>query len=145
MEKSVAEVMSRDIASVSLNDNIYEIAVIMAQKDTGFVPVVEDGNLIGAVTDRDMVIRGYAEKRSGSASVREVMSDQLITVNPGTSADEAAEIMSREQIRRLPVVDNGKLVGIVSIGDLAVRNTLKSEAGAALSQISEQEQSYAPH
>lgn len=137
MKQTVAEIMTKDLATVTLQDNIYEIAVLMREKDTGFVPVVENGKMVGVVTDRDLVIRGYAEKRSGSASVEQVMTKDIRTIDPEMQVDEAAEIMSRDQIRRLPVVRDGRLLGVVSIGDLAVRHVLMEEAGAALSQISE--------
>ena len=68
-----------------------------------------------------MVIRGYAEKQSGSTAVREVMSNGIETIDASTSIDEAAKRMANEQVRRLPVVENGELIGIVAIGDLAVK------------------------
>ncbi|WP_040741165.1 CBS domain-containing protein [Paenibacillus ginsengihumi] len=129
--------MTTDCSTVTLKDNVYEVAVKMKQEDTGFIPVVEGRKLIGVITDRDLVLRGYAEKREGSASVEQVMSDKVVSVSPDTTVDEAAKLMAREQIRRLPVVENGDLVGIVSIGDLAVRASFEDEAGEALSQISE--------
>jgi CBS domain-containing protein len=135
--KTVREIMTSDPVTVSMDDNIYEIAVKMKQHDIGFVPVVEGNKLVGVCTDRDLVIRGYAEKRSGSAAVSEVISGQLRTITPDTTVDEAAEIMAAEQIRRLPVVENDdELVGIVAIGDLAVRGRFEDEAGEALSKIS---------
>lgn len=137
--KTVKEIMSTDIETVTLKDNVYEIAVKMKNKDIGFVPVVEGKKLIGAVTDRDLVIRGYAEKREGSASVEQVMSKDIETVTPDTTVDEAAKIMAKNQIRRLPVVENGNLVGVVAIGDLAVRDKFENEAGEALSKISEKD------
>jgi CBS domain-containing protein len=120
-----------------MQDNVYEIAVKMKQHDIGFVPVVEGKKLIGVVTDRDLVIRGFAEKREGSAAVKQVMTENVQTIEAGTSIDEAAKLMAKQQIRRLPVVDKGELVGIVAIGDLAVRDKFEDEAGQALSQISE--------
>jgi CBS domain-containing protein len=136
MSKTVKEIMETDCVTVSLQDNIYEIALKMKQHDIGFIPVVEGKKLIGVVTDRDLVIRGYAEKNSGSAPVKDVMTDNTTSIKPDTPVDEAAKMMAREQIRRLPVVENGELVGIVAIGDLAVRGKFEDEAGEALSQIS---------
>jgi len=135
--KKVRDLMSTDVVTVGLQDNVYEIALKMKRNDIGFIPVVDGRKLVGVVTDRDLVIRGYAEKRSGSAAVSEVMSTGVTTVSPDTSVDEAAEIMAREKIRRLPVVENGDLVGVLAIGDLAVRKHFKDEAGDALSEISE--------
>lgn len=138
MSKKLREIMSTNCATVTLKDNVYEVALKMKQEDTGFIPVVEGQKLIGVITDRDLVIRGYADKKEGSAAVKEVMSDkQLVTVSPDTSVDEAARIMAKEQVRRLPVVENGNLIGVVSIGDMAVRDIHENEASQALSGISE--------
>jgi CBS domain-containing protein len=137
--RTVKEIMTRDCATVTLKDNVYEAAVIMKQEDTGFIPVVDGKRLIGVITDRDLVLRGYADKREGSAAIKEVMSNQQITTaTPDTTVEEAAKLMANHQIRRLPVVENGELVGIVSIGDLAVRSNSEDEAGEALSEISEE-------
>lgn len=143
--KIVRDIMAKDCVTVTLQDNIFEIAVKMKQHDIGFVPVVEGKKLIGVVTDRDLVLRGYAEKRSGSASVKQVMTDGIETIDSDTTIEEAAKRMAAEQIRRLPVVENGELVGIVAIGDLAVRNKFDDEAGQALSQISEDRESVQFH
>jgi CBS domain-containing protein len=129
--------MSTDCVTVTLKDNIYEVAVKMKENDIGFVPVVEGKRLIGVVTDRDLVLRGYAEKRSGSASVEEVISKDVTTATPDTSVHDAAKLMASKKIRRLPIVENGELVGVVSIGDLAIREIYVNEAGEALSEISE--------
>ena len=134
--KTVKEIMTTDCVTVTLQDNVFEIAAKMKQNDIGFIPVVEGKKLIGVVTDRDLVIRGYAEKRSGSATVNDVMSEKLVTITTETTVDDAAKLMAQEQVRRLPVVNNGQLVGVVAIGDLAVRDWYDDEAGEALSRIS---------
>ncbi|CAM2821789.1 CBS domain-containing protein [Paenibacillus sediminis] len=139
--KTVKELMTTNCETVTTQDNIYEVAVKMKQNDVGIIPVVDtDGQtLIGVVTDRDLVVRGYAEKHSGSTSVEKVMTTSIRTASPDMSVDDAAELMAEQQIRRLPVTDNNhKLLGIISIGDLAVRNIFADNAGAALSQISQQ-------
>ncbi|MFC3748760.1 CBS domain-containing protein [Paenibacillus sp. GCM10012306] len=139
--KKIKEVMTAGPVTVTQKDNIYEVAVKMKDNGTGFIPVVDSessNQLIGVITDRDLVIRGYAAKHSGSTAVETVMSRDLRTVTEDTSVDEAAEIMAAGQIRRLPVVNGKKLIGIVSIGDLAVRNIFADEAGEALSSISQQ-------
>lgn len=138
--KQVRELMSTDCKTVTLQDNVHEIAVIMAQNDIGFVPVVDENDrskLIGAVTDRDLVVRGYAEKRPGSCPVKDVMSESLVTVSPDQDAEDAADIMASHQIRRLPVVENNKLVGVITLGDLSLGSTTGRDAGHALSEISE--------
>ncbi|UKS30041.1 CBS domain-containing protein [Paenibacillus sp. HWE-109] len=134
--RTVKDIMSKDCVTVTLQDNVYEIAVKMKQHDIGFVAVVEGKKLIGVVTDRDLVVRGYAEKKSGSTAVEEVITTNIATIDPSMTIEEAAKIMAKDQIRRLPVVENGELVGVVAIGDLAVRGSFEDEAGEALSRIS---------
>jgi len=131
--------MTKDCVTVTPKDNIYECAVLMKKHDIGFLPVVEGRKLIGVVTDRDLVIRGYANKNPGSESVMNVCTREVETISPNLSVDEAGALMAARQIRRLPVVENGELHGVISIGDLAMREIFVSEAGEALSGISEQE------
>lgn len=135
--KKISEIMSTDCVTVTLEDNLYEIALKMKQNDIGFIPVVEGKKLIGVVTDRDLVIRGYAEKHSGSTAVKEVISKDVTTISPDATIDEAAKLMASRKIRRLPVVQSGELVGVVAIADLAIREVFVDEAGQALSEISE--------
>ncbi|MBA9087009.1 CBS domain-containing protein [Fontibacillus solani] len=138
--RTVSEIMTHEVVTVTPKDNVYEVAVKMKQHDTGFIPVVEEDNdrLIGVITDRDLVVRGIAEKRPNSTAVENVMTTGIRTASLDTSVDEAAELMADQQIRRLPVTDGERLIGIVSIGDLATRNIYADNAGEALSQISEQ-------
>jgi CBS domain-containing protein len=137
--RKISDIMSTDCITVSPQSNINEAAKMMRDHDIGFLPVIDGGKLIGVVTDRDLVVRGYANDHSGSSSVKEVLSGNVRSISRNMSVDEAASLMSAEQIRRLPVVENGELIGILSIGDLATRDIFVSEAGEALSQISEQD------
>lgn len=134
---TVQEVMTTTCASCTVLDNIYEAAVKMKQYDTGFIPIVDGERLVGAVTDRDLVLRGIAAKHPGSTRISHIMTEEIISISPDATIDDAAALMAEEQVRRLPVVKNGKLVGIVSIGDLAKRTPFADEAGQALSEISE--------
>ncbi|WP_044893884.1 CBS domain-containing protein [Bacillus alveayuensis] len=136
--QTVRDVMTTDVEYCTPLDNVYEVAVKMRDLDVGAIPIVENGRLIGLITDRDLVVRGIAEKRSGSNQATNVMSENLVTVSPDTSVQEAAQLMAKHQVRRLPVVENGKLVGIVSLGDLATNSSADQKAGYALSEISEQ-------
>ncbi|MCA0753921.1 CBS domain-containing protein [Paenibacillus sp. N4] len=135
--RTVKQIMSTDCVTATLQDNVYELALKMKQHDIGFIPILEGKKLAGVVTDRDLVIRGIAEKHPGSAAVEEVMTNHVDSITSDTSADDAAKLMASKQIRRLPVVDNGELVGVLAIGDLAVREIFVNEAGEALSAISE--------
>lgn len=124
--------------TATLLDNVYELAVLMKEHGIGFVPIVEGEKLIGVVTDRDLVLRGYAAKHPGSTAVEDVMTPNPVTIRPKASAEEAAELMASRQIRRLAVVDDsGKLAGVIAIGDLAVTDGFRREAGSALSEISD--------
>jgi CBS domain-containing protein len=136
--RTLREIMTKDVATVTLKDNVYEVAVKMRDWNVGVIPVVDEKeDVIGVITDRDIVIRGIAEKREGSAAVQEVMTRDIILGRPEMTVDEAAKIMAQHQVRRLPVVENGKLVGIVALGDMAVRQVHHDEASDALSEISE--------
>jgi CBS domain-containing protein len=133
----IRDIMSTDVAYVSPQDNVYEVATMMKDQNIGLVPVVENGQLRGVVTDRDLVIRNVADRRPNSAKVGDIMSTNLVCGTPDMSVDEAAKLMADAQVRRLPVVENNRLVGVVSLGDMAVRQPYQNEAGQALNEISE--------
>ncbi|MGG1660222.1 CBS domain-containing protein [Brevibacillus sp. NRS-1366] len=136
--RTLREIMTKDVATVTLKDNVYEVACKMRDWNVGVIPVVDEkDDVIGVITDRDIVIRGLAEKTEGSTATEVVMTRDIILGQPGMTVDEAAKIMAKHQIRRLPVVENGKLVGIVALGDMAVRKVHHDEASDALQEISE--------
>jgi CBS domain-containing protein len=137
----IRDIMTTEVESCTLLDNVYEVAVKMKEYDVGAIPIVDGENLVGMITDRDIVIRGVAEKNPPSSKVEKVMSDHLVTIKPDTSTDEAARLMSEHQIRRLPVVEGNKLVGIVSLGDFAINPKMDNQAEEALSEISETDHS----
>ncbi|SFE11051.1 CBS domain-containing protein [Bacillus sp. OV194] len=136
--KTISDIMTTNVDACSPQDSIYEIAVKMKQDNVGVIPVCEGKKLLGVITDRDIVIRAVAEKKQGSTKVTDVMSSELVTGSPDMNIEEASDLMSKDQIRRLPIVENSNLVGIVSLGDIAVHKETDSKAGAALSEISEQ-------
>ncbi|WP_223595958.1 CBS domain-containing protein [Neobacillus bataviensis] len=136
--ETIRDIMTDEIECCTLLDNIFEVAVKMKELNVGAIPIVDQEKLVGMITDRDIVIRGVAEKHPGSTKVEDIMSDKLITVSPETSSNDAAKLMAENQIRRLPVVEDGKLVGIVSLGDFAIRELTDDQAKEALTQISEQ-------
>lgn len=140
--RTLREIMTKDVATVTLKDNVYEVACKMRDWNVGVIPVVDEKeDVIGVITDRDIVIRGLAEKRQGSAAIEQVMSRDIILGQPGMTVDEAAKIMAQHQIRRLPVVEHGKLVGIVAIADMAVREVHQDETNEAIREISQPTQS----
>ncbi|MCF6093537.1 CBS domain-containing protein [Microaerobacter geothermalis] len=130
--------MTTNVETVTLKDNVYEVAVKMRDHNVGIIPVVDEANhVIGLITDRDIVIRGLAEKREGSASVEQVMSNSLVVGRPDMTVKEASQLMADNQIRRLPVTENGKLVGIVAMADIAREEEFISQSGQVISEISE--------
>ena len=133
----IRDVMTPDPRCISPNDSIKDAACIMRDEDTGAVPVVEDGKPIGILTDRDIVVRAVAENGQMDRPVRDIVTSGVLSATPDMSTREAAELMSEHQIRRLTVVENDRLVGIVSIGDLAVKEGRDSRVGDALQHISE--------
>lgn len=141
----ISDIMTRDVETCSLKDSVFEVAVKMRELNVGVIPIVENKRLMGIITDRDLVLRCIAEKQPPSSKVEEVMSENLYTVTPDTTTQEAARLMAQEQIRRLPVVENGDLVGIVALGDLAVRDLTDNQAKHALSEISEENGDQATH
>ncbi len=135
---NVKEVMTANPRTVKPGESIQAAAVVMREQDAGAVPVVEDdGRLIGMITDRDIVVRAVASGRPPSEPVREVLTSDLVVATPDMSTKEAAKLMAEHQVRRLPVVDKDRLVGIISIGDLAVKEGKDSRVGDTLEDISE--------
>ncbi|MBM7095897.1 MULTISPECIES: CBS domain-containing protein [Alteribacter] len=140
--KSLRDVMTAEVECCKPDDNLYTAATKMKNLDVGAIPVCEGDHLLGMVTDRDIVLRGVAEKRPNSCEVKEVMSEHLITADSGMIVDQAAQMMAEKQIRRLPIVDGQKLVGIVSLGDLATHTSTTDEASFALNEISERPEAH---
>ena len=133
----IRDVMTPNPRTVSPNDTIQAAARLMQSEDTGAVPVVDDGHVLAVVTDRDIVVRVVAEGGSISGRVGDIATKSVICATPDMSTSEASDLMSEYQIRRLPVVENDRLVGIVSIGDLAVKEGKDSRWGDTLQSISE--------
>lgn len=134
---NIRDVMTPNPRTVSPDDSIQNAARIMRDEDTGAVPVVDNGRPVGMVTDRDIVIRAVADGGQLNRPIRDIVTSAVVSVGPDTSTREAAQLMSDHQVRRLPVVENDRLVGIVSIGDLAVKEGKDSRTGDTLQSISE--------
>ena len=134
----VKDIMTTNVSTAEPDTTLEEIATIMRDEDIGAVPVIEGSELLGIITDRDIVIRCIAEGQHPSELCAEdILTDDVEIVRPDSDVDEAAELMSRRQIRRLPVVDNGRLVGMVSIGDIAVKQGDDDVSGDALEHVSQ--------
>ncbi len=133
---NLRDVMTPNPESVTPEASVRDAARLMRDHDTGAVPVVENGRPLGIVTDRDIVVRAVAEGELNQR-VRDVVSKDLVTGSPDMSTKDAAELMGRHQIRRLPVVENDRLVGMVSLGDLAVKTGDEKRTGKTVEDISE--------
>ena len=136
MAKSVRDVMTPSVRTVSPTQSLVEAAEVMKGEDVGSVPVVEEGRLTGILTDRDIVTRAVAERRDPqSVLVNEVASRELVTVEPEHELDEALALMARHQVRRLPVVEEGQLVGMLAQADVALEAKEK-QVGETVEEIS---------
>jgi CBS domain-containing protein len=127
MARSVGDIMTRNPRTVDAGDTVVEAARQLRDGDFGSVLVLRDGRVEGIVTDRDIAVRAVAEGRDPeSTQVSEIGSTGVATVEPNQSIEEAVQTMREHDIRRLPVVENGRPVGILSLGDLAVEQDPES-------------------
>src|SRR5687768_15705734 len=120
-DTSIRNVMTPRPTSIEPSTPVIEAARIMRDEDIGPVPVAESGRLVGVITDRDITIRVAAEGKDPQATTAgEIMSKDIVTIDPQQSLDEALRLMAEHQVRRLPVVEeDGRLVGIVAQADIA--------------------------
>jgi CBS domain-containing protein len=132
----IEKIMTRDVEFCSPDTPLHEVAAEMKELDVGVMPICEGDQLTGLVTDRDIVLKAVAQNASLETPVSEVMTTDPVRGTIHMTAQEAADLMADVQIRRLPIVDDGRLIGIVSLGDLAVTEKLDDEAGQALEEIS---------
>jgi CBS domain-containing protein len=134
----VRDVMTEEVMCAAPDTTLEEIATMMRTGDTGAIPVTDEGDLIGIITDRDIVLRCVAEGHDATEmTAEEIVSEDIETIDPDSDLEEARELMSRRQIRRLPVVDRGELVGMLSIGDLAVKHGNQELSGETLKDVSQ--------
>ncbi|MGY4689696.1 CBS domain-containing protein [Salibacterium sp. K-3] len=138
--KTIQDVMTADVETCGPDDSIESAAKKMKDHHIGAVPVIQEGNLMGMITDRDIVVRCIAENKSETSPVSEVMSTNMITAEPDMDVKKAARLMAEKQIRRLPIVENQQLAGITALKDLAVDEQTDSQASFALNEISEQQE-----
>jgi CBS domain-containing protein len=136
MAKSVREAMTASVSSVSPSQSLADAAEMMKGEDVGSVPVVEEGRLKAIVTDRDIVTRAVAERRDPqSVKVEEIASHDLVTIEPDQDLDEALALMAHHKVRRLPVVEEGQLVGMLAQADVALE-ARDARVGEMVGQIS---------
>lgn len=132
------ELMTKNVRCCAPETPLPEVARIMAEVNVGAVPVCSGKSVQGVVTDRDIVLRCVAQGQDPNGiKAADCMTQPAVVGSPDMDAHEAASLMGSKQIRRLVVMENGELAGIVALGDLATINIHVNEAGDALSQISE--------
>ena len=142
---NISELMSKDPCTVSPDTPVSEAARLMKEEDVGMVPVIERvggaetrGRLVGVITDRDIAIRTVAEGRASDSPVRDVMSSGVRTAKPSDSVESVMELMGREQVRRVPIVDErGSLVGVVAQADLARKAKHEGHVERTVEEISQ--------
>jgi CBS domain-containing protein len=134
----VRDIMSRDVQVISPDASLAEAGRRMRDGNFGMMPVGENDRMVGAISDRDIAVRAVARGLGPDAKVRDVMSTGICWAYDDDPVTRAAEIMSANQIRRLPIVNHDKrLVGIVALGDIAVEDSIRKPAAEALTAISE--------
>ena len=135
----VRDLMNPSVVSITPGESAALAARLLSRHNLGALPVCgEDGGLRGIVTDRDIVLRCIAaEEDPAQTQVKDIMTRNCAVVCPEDDAREATRLMAVKQVRRLPVVENDKVVGMVSLGDLAKSRRFDMEASKALSEISE--------
>lgn len=142
---NISELMSKDPHTVSPDTPVSEAARLMKEEDVGMIPVIERvggaetrGRLVGVITDRDIAIRTVAEGRASDSPVRDVMSSGVRTAKPDDSVESVMELMGREQVRRVPIVDErGSLVGVVAQADLARKAKNEGHVERTVEEISQ--------
>ncbi|MGW0809720.1 CBS domain-containing protein [Nonomuraea sp. NPDC002799] len=132
MAKTVADVMTSHPATVEAGQPVSVAAALMRDNDAGAVIVNDNGRMCGIITDRDITVRVVAGEKPPQTPVRDAYSPSVEAVGPDTSVDQAVQLMRSHAVRRLPVVEDGRAVGIVSLGDLAVER----DPTSALADIS---------
>lgn len=118
----IKEIMTTDVETCMPESTLQEVALKMREINVGSIPICEDGSLVGIVTDRDIVVRGLAEQIPSEAPISEILSAEVVTGTVDLTVEEAAEMMATHKIRRLPIVTGEQVIGIVSLGDLAIRD-----------------------
>ncbi len=131
---TVQDVMSREVHAVEQSTSIDSAARMMSTYDVGALPVCADGQVVGMITDRDLVVRHLAE-HARHTRVDEVMTPRVFTVEPEMTVEDAEELMCQHQVRRLPVCRAGRVVGMITQGDIA-RETDPISVGEMVSAIS---------
>jgi CBS domain-containing protein len=131
------EIMTKNVRTAPPDARVSEVAAMMRDGDMGAVPVVDNGKLIGIVTDRDIVVRTVSEGKTADSPISEAMTTELFTVAPDDFVFEAIRLMGDKQVRRIPVVNaDGSLAGIIAMADVALEMEDEREIAETLEEIS---------
>ncbi|HMJ09447.1 MAG TPA: CBS domain-containing protein [Pyrinomonadaceae bacterium] len=132
-----SEIMSKSVKTATREMSVQDVAIQMRDGDMGAVPVVENGKLVGIVTDRDIVVRSLADGKGASTPIAEAMTTEIFSVKPDDFVFEAVRLMGDKQVRRIPVVtDDGQLAGIIAMADVALEMEDEREIAETLEEIS---------
>jgi len=131
------EIMTRNVKTANREATLQEVSALMRDGDMGAMPVIEDGKLVGIVTDRDIVVRAIAEGKDASSAIGDVMTAEVFAVRENDFVFEAIRLMGDKQVRRVPIVnDAGELVGIIAMADVALETEDEREIAETLEEIS---------
>ncbi|WP_138417877.1 CBS domain-containing protein [Aquibacillus sediminis] len=138
MQQQLREIMTSNVFTVNESQSVQEAAALMSEHNIGAIPVVNNnGQMTGIVTDRDITLRTTAQGAVAQTPVNQVMSSEnMVQGTPDMDVHQAAQMLAQQQVRRLPVVENGQIVGMVALGDIAVNRQFDQDAEQALSNIS---------
>jgi CBS domain-containing protein len=131
------EIMTRSVTTATREMSLREVAALMRDGDMGSIPVVENGKLVGIVTDRDIVVRAVADGRSADVPIGDVMTTEVFSARENDFVFEAIRLMGNKQVRRVPIInDAGELVGIIAMADVALETEDELEIAETLEEIS---------
>lgn len=133
----VKDIMTKNVAYINPDSTVVEAAQMMQKHNIGSVPVCDQSGVVGIVTDRDIIVRNIAHGNNPqSTPVKDVMTAEVTTASPEMDVSELTKMMADHQIRRVPVVENNRIVGMLALGDVAANHQLNMEASEALAEIS---------
>lgn len=132
-----SEIMTKSVRTATREASLRDVATMMREGDMGAVPIVDQGKVVGIVTDRDIVVRAVAEGKAADSAIGEVMTTELFTVAPDDFVFEAIRLMGDKQVRRIPVAsEDGHLAGIIAMADVALESEDQREIAETLEEIS---------
>jgi CBS domain-containing protein len=135
--KKCREIMTRNVKTANREATLQDVAALMRDGDMGAMPIVEDGKLVGIVTDRDIVVRAIADGKEVSTKIGDVMTGEVFAVRENDFVFEAIRLMGDKQVRRVPIInDAGELAGIIAMADVALETEDQNEIAETLEEIS---------